>query len=65
MGGGQITFSFSGDAGPDYIVQASTNLESTNWLTVLTTNAPTLPFTFVDTNLAEFPSRYYRVGIIP
>lgn len=36
----------TGDAGPDYSIQTSTNLF--DWTTVFTTNSPPLPFSWVD-----------------
>lgn len=60
--GGQFSFSVSGQGGPDYAVQTSTNL--TQWSTVLVTNPPALPFVWTDTNSAE-PQRFYRVKLGP
>jgi hypothetical protein len=53
----------SGDSGPDYTVQASTNLF--DWLTIYTTNSPPLPFLWTDPDAASFSQRFYRVLLGP
>ncbi|HLP76248.1 MAG TPA: cellulase family glycosylhydrolase [Candidatus Paceibacterota bacterium] len=60
--GGQFSFSVSGQSGPDYAIETSTNL--TQWSTVLITNSPALPFTWTDTNSPE-PMRFYRIKLGP
>ena len=45
---GQFSMTINGDAGPDYIVQTSTDLFS--WQSIFTNNSPAVPFTFTDTN---------------
>ena len=55
----KIQFTISSGSGGSYLIQASTNLSSTNWTTLLTTNPASLPFTFIDTN--KLPLRFYRV----
>ena len=57
--GGQLHLTVAGQAGPDYAVQASTNLAG--WQTVFTTNSPPTPFDWIDTNTTAFPVRFYRV----
>ena len=59
---GQFQTLLTGTAGSNYIVQASTNLATTNWVS-LRTNAS--PFTFADTNASAFPGRYYRGVVAP
>jgi hypothetical protein len=59
----QMGFWVNGDSGPDYIVQASTNL--TSWATIANSNAPTLPFFWNDTNSITAPLRFYRVLLAP
>ena len=54
--GGQFSFTVSGDAGQQYVVQASTNM--VNWISIQTNAAP---FLFTDPNAAGFKQRYYRV----
>jgi len=56
VSGGQLGFNVRGSAGASYVVQAITNLTSTNWLPVFTNVAP---FNFNDTNLLS-PQKYYR-----
>jgi hypothetical protein len=60
---GQFSLLVSGDAGPDYTVQASTNL--VNWDSLLTTNSPVLPFLFADPGTANYRQRFYRVLLGP
>jgi hypothetical protein len=60
--GGQFSFNISGQGGPDYAIEASTNL--TQWSNVFTTNSPALPFVWTDTNLAA-PERFYRIKLGP
>jgi endonuclease/exonuclease/phosphatase family metal-dependent hydrolase len=54
--GGQFSFTVSGTAGLNYTVQSSTNLAATNWVPILTRNAP---FLFGDTNISA-PQKFYR-----
>jgi hypothetical protein len=56
-------FWVDGDAGPDYLIQASTNLVS--WSSIATSNSPALPFFWADTNSALFPGRFYRALLGP
>jgi hypothetical protein len=60
--GGQFSFSVSGQSGPDYAIEISTNL--TQWSNVFITNSPALPFVWTDTNPAA-PQRFYRVKLGP
>ena len=59
---GTITLLISGDAGPDYTIEASTNL--VDWETVFTTNAPAMPFRWSDT-AATNPVTFYRALLNP
>ena len=59
---GQFAFSVAGDPGPDYIIQASTDLA--NWSNVWTTNSPALPFTWRD-GASNCSQRFYRVLLGP
>jgi hypothetical protein len=61
--GGQFGFQISGDPGPDYSIQSSTNLS--DWSTIFTTNAPALPFNYVDNDFLLEPLRFYRVLLGP
>ncbi|HVM46587.1 MAG TPA: polysaccharide lyase family 8 super-sandwich domain-containing protein [Candidatus Acidoferrum sp.] len=60
---GYLSLAVTGDAGPDYSVQASTNL--VDWATLFKTNQPALPMTWTDTNAALFSARFYRVLLGP
>ncbi len=60
---GQISLVVTG-AVATYTISATTNLANPQWDTLLTTNYPDLPFTFVDTNTA-LPQRFYRVQASP
>jgi hypothetical protein len=60
--GGPFRFSVSGQSGPDYALEASTNL--TQWSAVFVTNSPALPFVWTDTNSAV-SQRFYRVKLGP
>lgn len=62
--GGKFQLLVTGVAGQNYTVQSSTNLVSTNWSTLLVTNAPGTSFEFTDPN-ATNRSRYYRVLVGP
>jgi hypothetical protein len=53
----------NGDSGPDYIMQASTNL--TTWTSLYTNFAPTPPFVWVDTTASNFARRFYRIQLGP
>jgi pectin methylesterase-like acyl-CoA thioesterase len=59
--GGQFSVSVSGQSGPDYELQASTNLVGGTWVDVAATNSPASPFTLTDTNAAAQPVQFYRV----
>jgi hypothetical protein len=61
---GQFSVSVSGEAGPDYALQVSTNLSSGVWVTLLETNSPPSPFTFTDTN-AIGAAQFYRIIVGP
>jgi Fibronectin type III domain len=52
---GQYGFSVAGAANTQYIVQASTDL--VHWLALQTNTGS---FSFVDSNTAQFPQRFYR-----
>jgi len=63
VGNNQIAFQVTGDAGPDYIIQGSTNLAA--WTNLFATNSPVPPFFWADTNYPNFPQRYYRLMYSP
>ena len=58
---GQFSLTVNGQVGPDYALQVSTNLASGNWATLMATNSPPSPFTFIDANAGSFPAQFYRV----
>ena len=60
-----FSFNISGDNGPDYTIQATTNLAPSNWQTRFATNAPLMPFIWTETNTTTMPSRFYRVLLGP
>jgi hypothetical protein len=62
LASGQLTFRVSGQSGPDYAIETSTNL--TQWSSVFITNSPTLPFNWTDAATSS-PVRFYRVKLGP
>jgi len=60
---GNWSLSVNGDVGPSYVIQASTNLA--DWVTLLTTNPPGLPFYFAEPWSNGIGPRFYRVVIGP
>jgi glucuronoarabinoxylan endo-1,4-beta-xylanase len=60
---GQYDVVINGPEGPDYTLMESTDLLS--WQALLSTNFPTLPWTFIETNMEGPPVRFYRVQIGP
>jgi uncharacterized protein (DUF2062 family) len=59
---GQFSFLVSGQTGPDYEIQTSTNL--TQWSTVFITNSPAMPFSWQDL-AATNPVQFYRIAVGP
>ena len=55
-------FSITGSAGQSYTIQFSTTL--TNWVNILTTNAPGNSFAFIDANATNNVG-FYRVLVNP
>jgi hypothetical protein len=49
--------------GPDYAVQASSNL--VNWSTLFITDSPPMSFQWTDTNALTLPVQFYRIKIGP
>ncbi len=58
---GEFSFSINGQTGPDYAVQVSTNL--LDWMTVLATNSPILPFNWTDPDTNAYSMRFYRIVV--
>ena len=59
---GQFSFSVSGQSGPDYAIETSTNL--TQWSNAFTTNSPGLPFNWA-VAATNSPGRFYRIKLGP
>jgi plastocyanin len=57
-------FSYPANVGLSYIVQFSTNLASTNWISITTNVAASNPIVFMDVH-ATNKSSFYRVGRLP
>jgi len=53
----------NGQIGPDYAVQASTNL--VDWTILWMTNLPSTNFVWSDTNAGAYPTRFYRLELGP
>jgi fibronectin type 3 domain-containing protein/regulation of enolase protein 1 (concanavalin A-like superfamily) len=60
--GDQLTLQVSGDSGPDYEIQASTDM--INWSPIFTTNSPALPFVWT-VNATNGPLNFYRIVVGP
>jgi hypothetical protein len=61
--GGQFQLLISGDSGPDYRVQSSTNLA--DWVALFSTNSPLLPFRVTDPSGSNYSQRFYRAVLGP
>lgn len=53
----------AGDVGPNYVIQASTNL--TDWESLYTTNPAVMPFLWIDPHASNYPARFFRVNFNP
>jgi hypothetical protein len=62
-GGGQFSFQVSGQNGPDYEIQTSTNLAQ-QWSSVFITNSPLVPFVW-ESSMSNSPGRFYRIKLGP
>jgi hypothetical protein len=58
---GQFQMLVTGSAGSNYVMQASTNLATANWMSLLTNASP---FVFTDMNLVV-PQKFYRAIVQP
>ena len=54
---GSFQFTLAGETGSNYVIQSSTDLTVSNWVSRVTNTAP---FTFVETNFGLSPQRFYR-----
>jgi hypothetical protein len=60
--GGVVAMRAIGQATTNYVLQANTNLTTTNWVTVDITKTGTNGFVnLLDSNAASFPQRFYRL----
>jgi hypothetical protein len=59
----RFTLQVNGEAGPDYAVEGSTNL--IDWTIQFITNAPAMPFQWMDANPATLPVQFYRIKTGP
>jgi hypothetical protein len=57
---GQYSLSVTGIAGQRFILEANTNLSTTNWTSLLTTSLAAQPFLYFDTNTSRNRQRLYR-----
>ncbi len=57
--GGGFQLQVTGDVGPNYIIQGSTNL--TEWESLYTTNPAVMPFNWIDPSASNHPARFFRV----
>jgi hypothetical protein len=62
---GLFQLQISGDMGPDYIVEGTTNLAMPEWRPLTTNLAPRPPFTWTDPASASLTQRFYRVRLEP
>ncbi len=60
---GTFSLTIDGDTGPDYIVQASTNL--VDWISIFTNHSPAPPFVWTDTGASNFTRQFYRIQLGP
>ena len=60
---GIFTVTVSGDTGPDYVLQTSTNLSL--WLSVMTNYSPSLPFNWNVPQTTNPPADFFRVKLQP
>ena len=62
ISGNQFQFTLTGTPGSNYIIQVSTNLSGSNWISLFTNAAP---FTFTTSNASAFPQGFYRAIAAP
>ena len=60
---GRFGFNITGQIGPDYLVQVSSNL--VNWTPLLTNTPVTVPFRLEDPEAAQHARRFYRIQLGP
>jgi endonuclease/exonuclease/phosphatase family metal-dependent hydrolase len=62
LSGSQLQFLLTGTTSSNYIVQATTNLNGANWISLRTNPAP---FLFIESNVIALPQRFYRGTVAP
>lgn len=62
---GQMQLRITGDVGPDYVVEAATNIVSPYWLPLATYFAASPPLLWTDPTATNWAQRYYRVRLAP
>lgn len=50
-----------GPLGSNYVIQASANLSSTDWMTLTNLALPSQPYIYIDYGSATNPQQFYRV----
>jgi hypothetical protein len=60
---GQFVLTLSGQIGPDYIIQTSTNL--VDWTSIATNTPAAMPFQWTDTVSGPLPMLFYRIQVGP
>lgn len=55
-----FNFLLLGKGGTNYIFQASTNLATTNWVSIFTNSSPYGVLSYADTNQRHYPYRFFR-----
>ena len=64
--GGLLQFTVTGEAGPDYIIESTTNLSvPSGWHSVFSNAAPALPFNFTTSVSSNSSQQFYRVCLGP
>lgn len=58
----QLSFTVSGSAGSNYVLEAANDLMAPNWIPLSTNSAP---FTFTETRVDLYSQRYYRALVAP
>jgi hypothetical protein len=63
---GSFGLTVNGDAGPDYILAATTNLgPAARWIPLVTNLSATPPWTWTDSLAGSLPQKFYRVQLGP
>jgi hypothetical protein len=62
---GQFSMLISGNSGPDYIVQTTTNLANPTWVGVATNSSAVMPWLFIDPTVSNLNQQFYRIILVP